>query len=263
MEAERLEKQLIEAKNIYTRWNSEETISNEEKKHVYEIVKEGAEVGNAIAQTLLGKFYYNGFFVEKDEVESKKWFELAVAQNYGEAQAALAMFYLNDDFEKAVNLLLKASENGVTDAQVEYANILAMNGYYEEAKTWFKTAAKNENATAKEWLEKHQKISDFILNLTDNSEVFYYNLLKGKQADSFTVANYSDKEVAIFIPHKDESTILHHISFRNLKKTYIHTMYDQWELYMNGSIKSKNIRPSNLSKELISFVYYMKEQLGI
>ena len=88
--------------------------------HFEEAIKQArarAEQGNASAQALLGRAYYEGLGVPKDYREAKRWFDLAVAQNQPDAMFFLGMMYeyghgLMPDLQKAKDLFERAEALG-------------------------------------------------------------------------------------------------------------------------------------------------------
>ena len=113
---------------------------------------------DAEEQFQLGKRYFEGNGVFKDEVEAAKWFRLAAEQGHVEAQLQLGLFYhkgfggvIKNDAQ-AVIWYQKAAEQGNAEAQ----NNLGMRynrgeGVYEdkaEAVKWFRLAAEQGYAKA-------------------------------------------------------------------------------------------------------------------
>jgi TPR repeat protein len=87
-----------------------------------------AEQGDATAQYNLGKRYENGEGVEKDGIESVKWFRKAAVQGHADAQKNLGDFYYNGkgvvkDKDEAVKWFRKAAEQGNADAQKNLDNL--------------------------------------------------------------------------------------------------------------------------------------------
>jgi len=88
--------------------------------HFEEAIKQArarAEQGNASAQALLGRAYYEGLGVPEDYREAKRWFDLAVAQNQPDAMFFLGMMYeyghgLMPDLQKAKDLFERAEALG-------------------------------------------------------------------------------------------------------------------------------------------------------
>lgn len=81
-----------------------------------------ARRGDASAQTALGRMYFNGTGLPKDEVEAVSLWSKAAAQDYAPAQNLLAQAYscgvggLMPDKAKAAELWEKAKEGGGEDA---------------------------------------------------------------------------------------------------------------------------------------------------
>ena len=78
-----------------------------------------AEKGNAGAQFILGKMYWDGQGVLKDPDQAIKWFKLSAAQGNADAQFYLGSFYLlpHRDIAEGVKWLRLSAEQGNQDAQ--------------------------------------------------------------------------------------------------------------------------------------------------
>ena len=86
-------------------------------------LRKAAEKGDAQAQSNLGRAYYNGEGVPKDEIEALKWYRKAAEQGDAEAQYALALAYAKGEgvpqnFAEYFKWLRKAAEQGHADAQL-------------------------------------------------------------------------------------------------------------------------------------------------
>ncbi|WP_296598231.1 tetratricopeptide repeat protein [Phenylobacterium sp.] len=84
---------------------------------------EGAEMGDADAQTDVGNFYLSGRFVKKDAVAARGWYEKAVAQGHRNAAYTLGQIYwygdgVAKDTAKAAQLWRLAYDQGRPDAAV-------------------------------------------------------------------------------------------------------------------------------------------------
>ena len=53
------------------------------------LIKDAAESGNARAQAYLGKFYSEGYYLEKDSAKALEWYQKAAAQGNQDANNAL------------------------------------------------------------------------------------------------------------------------------------------------------------------------------
>ena len=78
-----------------------------------------ADQGNADAQFILGKMYWEGQGVLKDSDQAIKWFKLSAAQGNADAQFYLGSFYLlpHRDIAEGVKWLRISAEQGNQDAQ--------------------------------------------------------------------------------------------------------------------------------------------------
>ena len=107
--------------------------------------RKATEQGHAAAQYHLGKCYYYGWGVEKDEAEAVDWYRKAAEQDNDYAQFALGKCYeegfgVEQDKVEAVKWYRKAAEQNNDDAV--YAKDLAyvLGKYYEDGcgvtKSW-------------------------------------------------------------------------------------------------------------------------------
>ncbi len=78
-----------------------------------------AEQGNADSQLFLGKMYWMGQGVLKDQAQAVKWFKLSAAQGNPDAQFYLGSYYLlpHMDVAEGVRWLQLSAEQGNQDAQ--------------------------------------------------------------------------------------------------------------------------------------------------
>lgn len=78
-----------------------------------------AEKGDAGAQVILGKMYWQGQGVLKDTDQAVKWFKASAVQGNAEAQFYLGSFYLlpHKDITEGVKWLRLSAEQGNQDAQ--------------------------------------------------------------------------------------------------------------------------------------------------
>ena len=118
-----------------------------------------AQDGNAEAQYMLSTCFLNGYGVEKDKIEGIKWLRKAADQDFAKALFMLAVFYSQNDedkakpvAEKAVPGLKKAAEAGDAEAQLMLGSCY-MDGYCvekdkKEGVKWFRKAADQDLAQA-------------------------------------------------------------------------------------------------------------------
>jgi TPR repeat protein len=83
-----------------------------------------AKQGNADAQYNLGKLYWRGLGVPKDDVEAVKWYHRSAEQGHPEAQVILGRLYfagagVPQHYGEAMKWLRKAAEQGHPEAQFE------------------------------------------------------------------------------------------------------------------------------------------------
>jgi TPR repeat protein len=85
------------------------------------IAKKYAPQGAIWAQTILGNSYRSGQGVEKNDIESTKWFRLAADQGDPDAMVNLGFHYfvgkgVTKDFKEALKLFRRAAETGNPNA---------------------------------------------------------------------------------------------------------------------------------------------------
>ena len=90
-----------------------------------------AEQGDADAQFLLGRRYFNGEGVPQNYQEAVKWFRLAAEQGDADAQFLLGRRYFNgegvpQDYQEAAKWYRLAAEQGQADAQFSLGNMYAL-----------------------------------------------------------------------------------------------------------------------------------------
>lgn len=116
--------------------------------------------GSKIYLCFLADYYLEGIGVKKDIAKGLKFYEKVAASESEaaiDAQYMLGIYYGAKDstvrnLNKAEYWLKKASLNGDSNAQCEYAILLSNQGRKEESLYWYKNAAKNDNPRAQYWL---------------------------------------------------------------------------------------------------------------
>lgn len=123
------------------------------KKNYKMAVKEyeqGARMGHAGCQNILGSCYYNGHGVGKDLNRARKLYEDSARQNNSSAIYNLGLMYVNGsgvkkDVTKARELFLKSANQGYPEAQfnlaVLYYKGIGVKKDKSTALKWFKKAA--------------------------------------------------------------------------------------------------------------------------
>ena len=109
-----------------------------------------AELGDPIAQAMLGQMYFRGEGVNRDRVQAAEWYRKAAEQGIAAAQCCLGAMYSNGegvtkDKTKAVEWLRKAAEQGDALAQfnlgVIYSEGEGVEKDYAKAAEWYAKAA--------------------------------------------------------------------------------------------------------------------------
>ena len=126
--------------------------------------KESAEMGNPVAQCMLGFMYQDGNGISKNLKEAFYWISKSASQGLRDCQYQLGIFY-EQGWGEYKNLSLafywieKAAKQGLLDAQLELGSMYLM-GYgvtknIEQAYYWIKKAADGGNDNAKKILNKN------------------------------------------------------------------------------------------------------------
>ena len=126
--------------------------NSEDYDVAYEVCKTAAEQGDAEAQYLYSKFYYDGLGREIDEVESIRWLRMASDQGFPIAQYDLGRMYLYGhgvevDVTKTLFYTMLAANNGHAIAKgflgtIYYDGIFGIEQNYSLAAQWYTLAAK-------------------------------------------------------------------------------------------------------------------------
>ena len=103
------------------------------------------EEGDKVGYFGLGRFYFDGRYVEKDTIKSTQLFTQAAALGLIEANIFAGCSYLGSrgakrDLQKAENILLPAAEKGYVAAFFLLARVArARHKYLTAARFWFKS----------------------------------------------------------------------------------------------------------------------------
>jgi TPR repeat protein len=120
-------------------------------------LRDAAEAGNSIAQASLGRIYFEGQGVARDDQESLKWFRLAAHQDNAVAQSflGLAYFYghgVKQNYPQAVRWCRLGADQGNELAQQTlglcYLSGKGVNADPAAAAKWFRQAAVQGNEDA-------------------------------------------------------------------------------------------------------------------
>lgn len=114
-------------------------------------MRRAAEGGNSFAQNEVGMMYLRGYQeVEIDYVQAVKYFQLAAAQGFDDAQFNLGAAYyfgrgVDQSYETAIAWFLKAAKQGHLKAQVNvggmYYNGRGVTRDFKQASEWYQRAA--------------------------------------------------------------------------------------------------------------------------
>ena len=169
--------------------------------------------------------------------------------------------------QNEIEELEKTAKTGNADAQYMFGILNSLNGYYELAREYISDSAKQNYPKALDWISRHKKLTNLLASITANLlngglQIKVWNVKKGEQAEVFGINPLSDG--AVLILTKKENAANSSINFTHyhselIKEKYFHIMYDRWELYLNGVLQSKDIKPTKNSKYLISIIHYIIE----
>ena len=134
----------------------------DEKKGI-ELIKQAADLGNAVAQLYLAVAYQKGLFsLPIDEKLAFEYAKKSATQEYCKAQYALATFYLwgigvEKDITEAKRLLKSVAQRGYGTAQASYAAIIfgdanSTASEIQDAITFLQRATEKNNIGALRYL---------------------------------------------------------------------------------------------------------------
>lgn len=119
-----------------------------DKTKIISLTRKAADKGDGYAMYVLGTYYLEGNFIEKNESEARKWFQKAADKGNRSAMGTLGLNYLNGDgvpkdYAKAAVWLKKAAVKG------DYRSMSAIGMMYYKGQG----VAKNYAEAAK-WLQQ-------------------------------------------------------------------------------------------------------------
>ncbi|RUR07727.1 tetratricopeptide repeat protein [Legionella sp. km772] len=134
----------------------EEAYNQQHFEKAYMLLSAEAEKGDAKAQFLLGKMYYNAEGVTYSPEKTEKWLLASANQGNADAQVLLAAFYwyqnTPEGFSKAVSWYQKAADQNNPEGQYGlgymYDTGSGVPQNYETALIWYKKAAALGNSNA-------------------------------------------------------------------------------------------------------------------
>lgn len=123
-------------------------------------LRQSAAQGDAWAQLNLGAAYDNGMGVERNVEQALHWYQKAAEQGLAEAQYNFAHLLVSEELsaELAADWMRKAAEQGMADAQylmgVIYAEGLGVEVDDAKALHWLQLAIDQGHADAEEFLRQ-------------------------------------------------------------------------------------------------------------
>lgn len=137
----------------------------------YGILHRAAKGGCKYSATILGKMHHTGVGAKKDIYKAIKYFELAAAQDFGEAQYELGKIYaiemnnLRRSGLKAKRWLRMAADNGIEDAKILLAKIPYEDKVEAKLKSFKKRASDAASASQTGVVESYKGYADIVNTL--------------------------------------------------------------------------------------------------
>jgi len=150
-----------------------------------------AEDGNAEAQYRLGRAYYSGQGITKNDKLAFEWSLKAAEQGFARAQFNVGMFYrdgigVDIRFEEAFRWVKKAAEQGFARAQFNvgmfYRDGTGVDIRFEEAVRWFKKAARQGDVGSQVFLGWSYSLGDGVA--TNPKFAYYWMMKAANQGDA-------------------------------------------------------------------------------
>lgn len=137
----------------------------------YGILHRAAKGGCKYSATILGKMHHSGVGAKKDIYKAIKYFELAAAQDFGEAQYELGKIYatemnnLRRSGLKAKRWLRMAADNGIEEAKILLAKIPYEDKVEAQLKALKKRASDSASASQTGVVESYKGYADIVNTL--------------------------------------------------------------------------------------------------
>ena len=145
-----------------------------------------ANLGDADAQTNVGKMYENGEVFKQNFIKAKVWYERAAAQDHPIAIYNIGLMYrfgrgLEVDLDKAFSLVQRSARLGDTIATYNlgtyYYEGIGTKTNHKKAVGWFLQAAKNGYAKAFDNLGSHYAMGQGVSE-NDAQAYMWFNLVE-------------------------------------------------------------------------------------
>ncbi|MEP1444626.1 MAG: tetratricopeptide repeat protein [Paraglaciecola sp.] len=153
--------------------------------------EQGANLGDASSQYLLGKMYENAKGTQKNLRQAANWYALAGEQGHIKAQATLGLMYstgkgINQNYAQAAFWYKKAAEQGHKEAQrnlaYQYTYGQGIVKNYQQAAYWYDKAAIQGDADAQNSLGKlYERGLGVNKNLTKAKSLYQQAADQGNQ----------------------------------------------------------------------------------
>lgn len=165
--------------------------------------------------------------------------------------------------QNKIEELEKAAKAGNADAQYLFGDLLVLNGYYDDGSNFLTKAAANNQKQAIVWVEYHKKLiqalKDIESDMLNPKLINVWDTKKGDLPDKFGIMPLSNSELIVLIQKDDIDTNFKHYHSELISEKYFHIMFARWKLYLDGVLKSKDIKPTKNAKYLISIIHFIIE----
>lgn len=219
--------------------------------------KKSAEMGNSVAQCMLGFMYQDGNGISKNLKEAFYWISKSASQGLRDCQYQLGIFY-EQGWGEYKNLSLafywieKAAKQGLLDAQLELGSMYLM-GYgvtknIEQAYYWIKKAADGGNDNAKKILNKNFSTPEYQSSYKYMTRSYTKEELKVIKAIIGADASSSDWDI---VTYQKALSYQEKFGLKTDGKIGIETL--------KAVLNDVNKMPSNMQNKqsLINFLRYM------
>lgn len=151
-----------------------------------------AEKGDSVAQCDLGLCYYCGYGIDKNDVETERWFRKSAEQGYARGENNLGICYrdgigVEPDYSEAERWIRKSAEQGFVGGFVNlglcYSNGIGVEKNLEEAVHWYRKAAEQGDAEAQVLIGRCYYEGDGVEKDDDEAERWFRKAAEQGNAD--------------------------------------------------------------------------------
>ena len=158
--------------------------------------------------------------------------------------------------------LEKKAQEGEPSAQFDFGRLLVINNYYEPGKDFITKAAEQRNEGALKWIEVHQKLTKTLesVDVSESEErkmLHLWNVKDGERTESFSFTSLTAGSVIVSVNKSEGNNNFKLFHTEVISEQYFHILFDLWNAYLKGVIKTKDIKPTKNAKYLISILHYI------